>query len=641
MAEPALAFLTLGAVHVFYSGFTQNPSSAPQLQGRIMDGRGRPIEGAIVSLRSHTHEQPLVTLSLPDGSYSFRGLQLGIDYELSAEHEGLASRTRPLRVSDPTERVTIDLTVAPRIEFEDIAPRAGLNFTVRNGASGHFYQPEIMIAGVAALDYNNDGCMDIYFINGASFPEMKKTGPEYRNRLFRNNCDLTFSDVTERAGVGGQGYGMGVATADYDNDGYPDIFIAGLHGNTLYHNRRDGTFEDVTTKAGLVDSLSPERWGISAGWFDYDNDGWLDLFVSNYVKWDIASEFVCTAQTKPYYCHPRVYQGQASQLFHNNRDGTFTDVSRDSRISASVGKGMGVVFGDFNCDGFIDVFVANDSVPNFLFQNLGNGRFKEVALQVGVAYAMNGNAVAGMGADFRDFDNDGLEDLVVSAMYFDTFPLYRNQSKPRFFLDETISSGLANATRNLTGWSIGLYDFDNDSNKDLFVATSHFPGSEPYAGSDAAMPNHVFRGLGNRAFQDVSRLAGDSFQIPALYHGAAFADFDNDGRVDVVVTAQNSPARLYRNISAHAGHWLAVRLIGSESNRDGLGATVRITLPNGTREYNRATTSVGYASSSEPLVRFGLGPYDRVSEIKVRWPSGRMMALRQVAADQLIHIREK
>jgi hypothetical protein len=546
---------------------------------------------------------------------------------------------RPLRVSGRGERVTMNLILLPPILFEDVTARAGLDFIQRNGATGHFYQPEIMIAGVAALDYDNDGCTDIFFANGASFPELKKTGPEFSNRLYRNNCNTTFTDVTATAGLAGEGYSMGVAAADFDNDGIADLFVAGLHGNTLYHNRGDGTFENVTAKSGLG-AVGADEWAVAAGWFDYDNDGWLDLFVSNYVSWSVAGEVSCTAQGRKYYCHPRVYKGLPNRLYHNNHDGTFTDVSVSSGIAHKIGKGMGVAFGDCNGDGLLDVFVANDSEPNFLFQNMGGGRFRETALEAGAAYAFHGNAVAGMGADFRDFDDDGMEDLVLSAMYFDTFPLYRNRGHKPYFEDQTVSSRLANATRNLTGWSLGMYDLDNDGHKDLFIATSHFPGSEPYANADAALPNHVFRNLGNGAFEDVSALAGADFQRPALFHGAAFADFDNDGRIDVVVTAHNSPARLFRNVSPAPAHWIALRLTGTRSGREGLGARVKLTLPNARVQYNRATTSVGYASSSEPLVRFGMGPYESAREIEIRWPGGRVQVLTAVQGDRIITVRE-
>jgi enediyne biosynthesis protein E4 len=532
--------------------------------------------------------------------------------------------------------------VRPSIRFEDAAARAGLHFTLLNGATGRFYQPEIMLGGVAALDYNNDGCMDIFVTNGATLPDQTKSGRQYWNRLYRNNCDMTFTDVTEQAGLAGEGYAMGIAAADFDNDGFVDLFVTGLQKNTLYRNRGDGAFEDITGKAGLdkIDPVYGRMWSVSAGWFDYDNDGYLDLFVTSYVAWTPETEAPCKFGESLSYCHPRDYKGLPNQLFHNNHDGTFTDVSAASGIRDSIGKGMGVAFGDFNGDGLTDVFVTNDSIPNFLFQNLGQGKFREVAVEKGVAYNAQGKAVAAMGADFRDFDNDGLDDIALDAMYWDGFTLYRNRGRPGFFVDHSVESGVVQATRNLTGWGMGLYDFDNDGWKDLFYAASHFPGTKPQVLSEPAIPNHVLRNLGNRRYVDVSSLAGKDFQQPALYHGAAFADFDNDGRVDVVVSAIGGPLKLFRNVSPEPGHWLALRLRGTRSNRDGLGARVRLTLPGGAAQYNRATTSVGYASSSEPLVRFGLGPNKSATEIEIRWPSGRVQTLGNTKADRVLTVQE-
>ena len=404
---------------------------------------------------------------------------------------------------------------------------------------------------------------------------------------------------------------MAVATADFDNDGLCDIFVAGVNRNILYRNLGGGRFADVTAKAG-VSGIDPKRgkmWSISAGWFDYDNDGWLDLFVSNYVAWDAANEPACGAPESRFYCHPKEYAGLPNQLFHNNHDGTFTDVSERSGIARHIGKGMGVAFADFDGDGFTDVFVANDSVRHFLFRNQGDGTFREIGLEAGVALRDDGAAIAGMGVDFRDFDNDGLPDLVVSGMINDGFRLFRNLGKRGLFEDFAQRSGLEMGTRPFTGWSLGMYDFDNDGWRDLFFALSHFPALEHYLGRGAPLANRVFRNVEGRRFEDVSAGAGADFQVPALHHGTAFADFDNDGRIDAVVTTLEGPVKLFRNVTAGAGHWLAIRLKGTKSNRQGLGAVVRVTLPDGRALYGEATTSVGYASSSEPLVRFGLGPH--------------------------------
>jgi hypothetical protein len=398
----------------------------------------------------------------------------------------------------------------------------------------------------------------------------------------------------------------------------------------------------VTAKAGLagVDANYGKMWSIGAGWFDADNDGWLDLFVSNYVAWDPAREPACGTPGQRQYCHPSNYAGRPHQLFHNNRDGTFTDVSRASGISASIGKGMGVAFADFNGDGLMDVLVANDSLRNFLFENKGNGKFEEVGLMKGVALGESGRAIASMGVDFRDLDNDGRPDVVITGMINDGYLFFRNLGAPVFFEDHTIPAGLALATKTLTGWGMGAYDFDNDGWKDLFFANSHFPQPEQYLGTPPPLNNSIFRNLGAARFADVSKSAGKDFQRAAYHRGAAFADFDNDGRIDVVVTALNGPSELFRNVTPNAGHWVALKLVGTRSNRDGIGAAVRVTLSDGSVLHNHATTSVGYASSSEPLVRFGLGKLASIREIEVRWPSGTVQKLGGVAADRIIPVRE-
>lgn len=531
---------------------------------------------------------------------------------------------------------------APQIQFEDIAKKAGLNFVLHNGATGEFHQPELMLGGVAVLDYDNDGCMDIYFTNGAAMPSLQKTDAQYSNRLFRNNCNGTFTDVTQQAGVAGDGYSMGVAIGDYDNDGYPDIFVAGVNRNILYHNRGDGTFEDATRKAGLV-GLEPhygKLWSDSAAWVDIDNDGWLDLVVTNYVQWDPKLEPRCGTPQHPLYCDPSAYHGTPDQIFRNNHDGTFTDITSSSGVGTSIGRGMGVAIADYDNDGLPDIFVANDTVPNFLFHNLGHDKFEEVAMLAGVALNDNGRPVASMGADFRDYDNDGLPDLVFTDMVNDTYQLFRNTGKAPAFEDATTTSGLALETRGLTGWGAGLYDFDNDGYKDLFTANSHFPGLERELGTETALPNSVFRNEGNGRFADVSKTAGGDFQLSGHYRGVAFADFDNDGRVDAVVSNVDGPARLFRNITPDAGHWLALKLRGTRSNRDGIGAKIAVTLPSGRKLYNHCTTSVGYASSSESLVRFGFGKDTAAKLIEIRWPSGAVQDLRNVEADRVLNVRE-
>ncbi len=532
--------------------------------------------------------------------------------------------------------------LVPQIRFQDVTDKSGVKFILANGAAGGFHQIELMPGGVAALDFNRDGCMDMFFTNGATSPGMDKSKPEYHNRLFQNNCDGTFTDVTDRAGVAGAGYSMAVAVADFDNDGYPDIFVAGVNRNILYHNLGNGTFKDITKAAGLegIDPVYGKMWSVSAGWFDADNDGWLDLFVSNYVAWDPRTEPTCGLPSNRFYCHPSNYAGRPNQLFRNNHDGTFTDISRSSGIANSIGKGMGVAFGDFNRDGLMDIFVANDSVRNLLFQNEGGGKFREVGLEMGTSFGESGQAVAGMGADFRDFNNDGLPDVVLTGMINDSYLVFRNSGKPLFFEDYTQKANLAAGTRQFTGWGMGMFDFDNDGWKDLFFANSHFPGLERLLGGPTALPCTVFHNTGGR-FEDVSAQAGPALRHTAYYRGAAFADFDGDGLVDVVVTALNEPARILKNVSAGAGHWLAIRLVGTTSNRDGIGTEIQVTLPDGATLYNHATTSVGYASSSEPLVRFGLGKQAKAREIRITWPGGQVQMVKDVVANRILEIRQE
>ncbi len=522
------------------------------------------------------------------------------------------------------------------IRFEEVAAKSGLRFELRNGASGEFHQIELTAGGVAVLDYNNDGCTDIFFTNGAAIPSLRKTGPEFSNRLFRNNCDMTFTDVTAEAGLAGEGYSIAASVGDFDNDGYPDLFVAGVNRNLLYRNLGNGRFADVTAKAGV----GGNRWAVSAGWFDYDNDGWLDLFVSNYVAWDAATAPRCGTPEEKFYCHPKAYAGLPGQLFHNNHDGTFSDVSEASGIARHIGKGMGVAFADVDGDGLTDLFVANDSVRNFLFHNRGDGTFQEMGLEAGVALREDGFAIAGMGADLRDFDNDGKPDLVVSGILNDSFLLFRNLGGMKGFEEASQRTGLLLGTRQFTGWSLGMYDFDNDGWKDLFFALSHLSQLDRYLGRDSALANRVFRNVGGKRFEDVSAGAGAAFQEAAMHRGVAFADFDNDGRVDAVVTVINGPAKLFRNVSTGDSHWLALRLRGRRANRQGLGAAVNVHLADGRDLANHATTAVGYASSSEPLVRFGLGSSQVVERLEIHWPGGGVQRLTNVAADRIVDVVE-
>ncbi len=507
-----------------------------------------------------------------------------------------------------------------------------LPMIVRNGATGLKHQVETMLAGVAILDYDNDGWPDIYIANGASVPSLSKIDRSYFGRLFRNNADGTFTDVTARAGIGGSGFSMGVAAADYDNDGWPDLFVTGVGFNTLYHNRGDGTFEDVSERAGLRRNGG---WTIAAGWFDYDNDGLLDLFVVRYVVWDPAAEPYCGDPRPGFraYCHPKLYASLPNALYHNEGNGTFRDVSSESGIGAYAGKGMGVVFGDYDGDGPLDVFVANDSVPNFLFHNEGGGHFREVGVEAGVAFNEDGVAASSMGADFRDYDNDGREDLLVTALTNERFELFRNLGRNRFVSARSLAR-IAASTLPFSGWSAGMYDLNNDGWKDLFTANGNvMDNAELISDRKSRQPNAVFLNRGDGAF-DTQILPGEAF-----HRGAAFGDLDRDGRIDAVVTRLNQTPLVLWNRTAGAGHWLELRLRGTRSNRDGIGARVRVVTESGA-QWNRLTTSTGFGASSEPIVHFGLGRDTKVASIEIHWPSGRRQSFENTAGDQLLWIEE-
>jgi hypothetical protein len=532
---------------------------------------------------------------------------------------------------------------APPIRFEDIAERAGVHFVVENSPTPEKHQPETMPAGVALFDYDGDGLLDIYLVNGAEMPSLVKTGPKYYNRLFHNNGNGSFTDVTEHARVAGAGYGMGVAVGDYDNDGRPDLFVANVNGNQLFHNNGDGTFTDVTAKAGLSGAIHRGRkmWSVAAGWFDYNRDGLLDLFVVNYCDWDPRYEPSCMGLNGRGYCHPDSFPPLTNTLYRNNGDGTFTDVSAETGISKVEGRGMGIAFADYDNDGWPDVFVANDNSPNLLFHNIDGKRFEEVGLQAGVAYNEEGNVLAGMGVDFRDVNNDGLPDIWHTAIENETFPLYLNNGKGAF-VNAGQSSRLANLTRPMSGWSNGVVDLDNDGWKDMVVARSNVLDNIEQISRHFhyAEPDSVFRNLGNGQFADVSATAGADFTRPAPHRGLAYGDLDNDGRVDLVVTALGAPVSVLRNITETHNHWIVLKLAGTKSNRMGLGARIRITTDDGRRLYNEATTSTGYAASSDPRVHFGLGDSRVIREIEIRWPSGTHQLLRNVTADRLMVVTE-
>ncbi|MFB3778359.1 MAG: CRTAC1 family protein [Bryobacteraceae bacterium] len=516
-----------------------------------------------------------------------------------------------------------------------------IDFRLDSCETDRRYAPETMAGGVAVFDFNNDGHLDIFFANGADIRTLKKTSPKYHNRLFQNDGKGSFKDVTERAGMAGDGYDVGVAVGDYDNDGFADVFVGGVHANRLYHNNGDGTFTDVTAKAGLAqpDPQYGPLWSVGGAWLDVNGDGRLDLFVVNYLAWDPKTEPACEAGPgRLDYCHPKFYKPTPNQLFLNNGDGTFRDISADSGVRAHPGKGMGLGVADFDLDGRMDVFVSNDKVVNFLFRATGPGRFEEIAFRAGVALAEDGNFISGMGVDARDLDNDGYPDIAFVALDHETFPMFRNLGKG-LFADITGASGMTALSMPMAGYSPNLADFDNDGWKDLFVSRGHVQSLGYATQINVEQPNTVFRNRGNARFEALTEQAGFTAARPSRHRGAAVGDFNGDGRLDIVVSALSAPAEIWMNDSPGANHWLEFRLEGTISNRDAIGARIKL-VAGGKAQYHEVSFASGYASSSAGPVHFGLGSADSASLVEIRWPSGIVQELRDVVADRVVRIKE-
>jgi enediyne biosynthesis protein E4 len=524
--------------------------------------------------------------------------------------------------------------VTGAIRFENVQQPEGHTFRLENSPTARRHLPETMAGGVAAFDFDGDGLTDVFFANGAAMPSLVKESPHHWNRLYRNTGGMHFRDVTASAGLQGSGYSTGAAAGDFDNDGHVDLFVAGVRRNILYRNRGDGKFEDVTGRAGIESS----EWSVGAAWLDYDNDGLLDLFVVNYVRWTPAFDEFCgdRARNIRVYCHPRLFAGTKNLLYRNAGQGRFIDVSEKAGLAKHEGKGMAASVADYDADGFADLFITNDKLPNFLFHNLGNGEFEETAFESGAALPDTGTEMSSMGADFRDLDNDGLPDIVFTALAGETFPFFRNRGSGAF-ADSSFESKMGKLSRKYSGWGIGLFDFDNDGLKDIFTANSHVNHSiAAFEATEYHQHNSVFRNAGKGRFEDVSERAGPEFVRAARAHrGCAFADFDNDGRVDVVTSSLGDAPEYWKNASPDSNTWLILKLKGTKSNRDGIGATVRIG-----DQTNHMTTSVGYAASSHFGVHFGTGQQKEVDRISIRWPSGVQQTLRKVKTNQMLQVRE-
>ena len=516
--------------------------------------------------------------------------------------------------------------------FTDRTEAAGIDFTHVRGSSGEKYMAEIVGAGAALFDYDDDGFLDLYLVNGAALPGFQtQTTP--RNVLYRNNGDGTFTDVTAHARVGDPGYGMGTAVADYDNDGFLDLYVTNFGPDVLYRNNGDGTFADVTTEAGL----GCELWGTSSAFGDIDNDGDLDLYVDNYVDFSLENHIVCGGPETGGrdYCHPRVYHGLPDVLYRNEGNGSFSDVTRSAGVYTNEGKGLGVVMVDYDNDSDTDIYVANDSVPNFLWRNRGDGSFEEVGLLSGVAFSEDGLAEAGMGVDFGDYDGDGLLDLFVTNYYDETNTLYRNTGRA-WFVDETTRSGMGEPSLMYVGFGTGFVDYDNDGDLDAFVANGHVLETVDFVddGVFFEQPNLLFNNDGRGRFEDVSEISDAHFELRRSSRGTAFGDYDNDGDVDLLVTNSRASPNLLRNDGVHQNHMLAIRAVGREANRDGIGTRVRIHAA-GRQQLRDVHGAYSYCSHNDLRVHFGLGNTLGVERVELVWPSGTIENLGPLDADHL------
>jgi enediyne biosynthesis protein E4 len=526
--------------------------------------------------------------------------------------------------------------------FVDVTSRLGINFQYRSSHTSRKYLLETMGAGVALFDYDNDGRLDIFLVNGAPLGDPtpkgtipQKTGPEYWNRLYHQKPDGSFEDVTERAGLQGVGYGMGVAVGDYDNDGFEDLYVTAYGGNRLYHNNGNGTFTDVTVTAGVAGS----GWSTAAAWVDLDGDGFLDLVVLRYLDWDF-DDLWCGEHKEGYraYCHPDHFKPISPLVYHNNKNGTFTEIGEKAGLSKPA-KGLGLAIADYDRDGHIDFFVANDSMMEFLYHNKGDGTFEDVALVSEVAVDIDGRTYAGMGVDFADYNNDGWPDLVVTDLANQRYALYLNNGDGSFNYVSP-NAGLAQMTLAHSGWGVRFLDYDNDGWKDLLIAQGHdldtielnFPHLH------YREPMLLARNTGH-GFADVSAQSGRVFAQPWVARGLAIGDLDNDGRIDAVVTTNDGPVHVLHNQKQTQNHWLLLKLIGHRSNRDAIGAEVELVTATGS-QFATVSTASSYLSASDKRVHFGLGKEGVASRVEIRWPSGIRQTVKDVAADQILQIDE-
>jgi hypothetical protein len=525
------------------------------------------------------------------------------------------------------------------VSFTDIARTAGITFVHDNAWTPEKYLIESMGAGCAWIDYDQDGFMDLYLVNGAATKIYTPKQP-LSSALYRNKGDGTFIDVTKPAGVGAEGlFGMGVAVGDFDNDGFPDLFVLGYGRCILYRNNGQGAFTDVTARARVENR---GMWASSAAWFDYDNDGNLDLVIANYVDWTPERNFYCGDQGPGMrsYCHPNVFHGQPAALYHNNGDGTFTDASQSSGVGPKAANGLGVVTFDYNNDGWQDVFISNDAQPNHLFHNKGDGTFREVGYLAGAAVSGDGQMEAGMGVDAADTTGSGRLDLYVCHLDMQLNRFYRNMGDESF-TDATLSSKMGYDTYQVSGFGTKFLDYDNDGAMDLFVANGHVMDNIQLYHPDTtyAEPKQMFRNTGRGRFENVSDRLGPDMQQPHVSRGAATGDFDNDGDLDILVSSCGQRPQLLRNDGGNANHWLELLPIGTKSNRDGVGARVKVTAGD-LAKYDQRKGGMSYQSAQDPRLHFGLGQHDLVDAVEIVWPSGMVSKLEKLKSDQIIAVKE-
>ena len=532
----------------------------------------------------------------------------------------------------------------PLPTYADVTESSGIRFKSESSATSQKYLLETMVGGVAMLDYDGDGNQDLFFVNGAALQDPMPAGaqpdksePRFWDRLYKGDGDGSFTDVTEAAGVKGEHYGQGVAVGDYDNDGDPDLYVTSYPRNTLYRNNGDGTFADVSEAAGVAGP----GWSTSACFVDYDRDGFLDLFVARYMEWDFDQNRWCgdRAPGRRSYCHPDEFKSIHHLVYRNNGDGTFTDASEASGFTEAPGKGLGIAFNDFDRDGWPDIVVSNDSHPQQLFRNNGDGTFEETGLLAGVSYDEDGQEYGGMGVDFQDYDNDGWPDIFVNALARQHYHLYKNNEG--MFEHASSEAGVARITALSSGWGARFVDFDNDGWKDLFVGQGHVMDNIELTQPELRYREPPVMMRNDRGqFHNVSERLGPAFQVPMASRGVAFGDIEDDGFVDFVVNRNNGPAKVIRNEAGNGNHWIALDTVGVKSNRDGIGAQVRLLTENGPEQHGIVSTTGSYMSSSDRRLRFGLGAEKTVKLIEIQWPSGVVQRLENVEADQVLAVRE-